>query len=52
MVRQFVRADPLIFDDRGLDHQTMENRVLLENYYLPDHLERLIGAFGDHSNNR
>ncbi len=32
-------------------HQTMENRVLLENYYLPGDLERQIGAFVDHYNN-
>jgi len=33
-------------------HQTMKNRVLLENYYLPGDLERQIGAFVDHYNNR
>jgi len=34
-------------------HQTMKNRVLLENYYLPGGLERQISAFVDHySNNR
>ena len=32
-------------------HQTMKNRVLLENYYLPGDLERQIGAFVDHYNN-
>ena len=26
-------------------HQTMKNRVLLENYYLPGDLERQIGNF-------
>jgi len=30
----------------------MKNRVLLENYYLPGDLERQIGAFVDHYNNR
>ena len=29
-------------------HQTMKNRVLLENYYRPGDLERQIGAFVDH----
>lgn len=32
-------------------HQTMKNRVLLENYYLPGDLEAQIGAFIDHYNN-
>ena len=32
-------------------HQTMKNRVLLENYFLPGALERQIGAFVDHYNN-
>ena len=30
----------------------MKNRVLLENYYLPGDLERQIGAFVEHYNNR
>ncbi len=33
-------------------HQTMKNRVLLENYYLPGDLERQIGAFVDCYNNQ
>ena len=33
-------------------HQTMKNRVLLENYYLPGDLERQIEAFVDNYNNR
>jgi len=32
-------------------HQTMKNRVLLENYFLPGDLERQIAAFVDHYNN-
>ena len=32
-------------------HQTMKNRILLENYYLPGNLEQEIGAFVDHYNN-
>ncbi len=33
-------------------HQTMKNRVLLENYFLPGDLERQIGTFVDYYNNR
>jgi putative transposase len=33
-------------------HQTMKNRVLLENYYLPGDLEQQIEAFVDYYNNR
>jgi len=33
-------------------HQTLKNRILLENYYLPGDLENQIGAFVDHYNNR
>jgi len=33
-------------------HQTLKNRILLENYYLPGDLEAQIGAFVDHYNNR
>ncbi len=33
-------------------HQTMKNRILLENYYLPGKLERQIEAFVDYYNNR
>ena len=32
-------------------HQTLKNRILLENYYLPGDLEMQIGAFVDHYNN-
>jgi putative transposase len=33
-------------------HQTMKNRILLENYYLPGDLEAKIQAFVDHYNHR
>ena len=33
-------------------HQTLKNRILLENYYLPGDLENQISAFVDHYNNR
>jgi len=33
-------------------HQTMKNRVLLENYYLPGDLEAQVAAFVEHYNNR
>ena len=32
-------------------HQTLKNRVLLNNYYLPSHLEHEIGQFIDYYNN-
>jgi putative transposase len=31
-------------------HQTLKNRILLDNYYLPGDLERKIGAFVEHYN--
>ncbi len=33
-------------------HQTLKNRILLENYYLPGALEKAIGDFVDHYNHR
>ena len=33
-------------------HQTLKNRILLENYYLPGDLETQIAAFVDHYNHR
>jgi transposase InsO family protein len=33
-------------------HQTLKNRILLENYYLPGDLEARIDAFVDHYNHR
>jgi putative transposase len=30
--------------------ETLKNRILLENYYLPGDLERQIGAFVEHYN--
>ena len=33
-------------------HQTLKNRILLENYYLPGGLENQISAFVDHYNNQ
>ena len=33
-------------------HQTLKNRVLLENYYLPGDLEAGVGAFVEHYNHR
>jgi transposase InsO family protein len=33
-------------------HQTLKNRILLENYYLPGDLEAQVGAFVDHYNYR
>ncbi|WP_295317715.1 IS3 family transposase [Roseobacter sp.] len=33
-------------------HQTLKNRILLENYFLPGDLERQVEAFVDHYNTR
>ncbi len=33
-------------------HQTLKNRILLENYYLPSDLEAQIDAFVTHYNHR
>jgi len=33
-------------------HQTLKNRILLENYYLLGDLENQIGAFVEHYNNQ
>ena len=33
-------------------HQTLKNRIRLENYYLPGDLENQISAFADHYNNQ
>ena len=33
-------------------HQTLKNRILLENYFLPGDLERRIAAFVEHYNHR
>ena len=33
-------------------HQTLKNRILLENYYLPGDFEASIGRFVDHYNHR
>jgi len=33
-------------------HQTLKNRILLENYYLPGDLRQQIGTFVDHYNHR
>ena len=32
-------------------HQTLKNRILLENYFLPGDLQRQIGAFLEYHNN-
>jgi transposase InsO family protein len=33
-------------------HQTLKNRILLENYYLPGELEAQVAAFVEHYNHR
>jgi len=49
-----VRGAPYHPQTQGkieLWHQTLKNRILLENYYLPGDLENQIGEFVDHYNN-
>src|SRR5690606_35178509 len=50
-----VRGAPLHPQTQGKIerwHQTLKNRILLENYFLPGDLERQIAAFVDHYNHR
>jgi putative transposase len=50
-----VRGAPLHPQTQGKIerwHQTMKNRILLENYFLPGDLERQIEAFVDHYNHQ
>jgi putative transposase len=48
-------AQPIILKPRVRSerwHQTLKNRILLENYYLPGDLEAHIGNFVEHYNHR
>ena len=50
-----VRGAPLHPQTQGKIerwHQTLKNRILLENYFLPGDLERQIKAFVEHYNHR
>ena len=50
-----VRGAPLHPQTRGKIerwHQTLNNRILLENYFLPGDVERQIEAFVEHYNHR
>ena len=50
-----VRGAPLHPQTQGKIerwHQTLKNRILLENYFLPGDLEAQIGAFVEHYNQR
>jgi transposase InsO family protein len=50
-----VRGPPLHPQTQGKIerwHQTLKNRILLENYFIPGDLERQIAAFVDHYNHR
>jgi transposase InsO family protein len=50
-----VRGAPLHPQTQGKIerwHQTLKNRILLENYFLPGDLERQIAAFIEHYNHR
>lgn len=45
-------ARPITLDARQIErwHQTLKNRILLENYHLPGDLERQVAAFVEHYN--
>jgi Integrase core domain len=50
-----VRGAPLHPQTQGKIerlHQTLKNRILLENYFLPGDLEAQIGAFVEHCNHQ
>ncbi|MGY3238186.1 putative transposase [Bradyrhizobium sp. USDA 4472] len=50
---QHVRGAPYHPQTKGKIerwHQTLKNRILLDNYYLPGDLERQVGAFVEHYN--
>lgn len=50
---QHVRGAPYHPQTQGKverRHQTLKNRILLDNYYLPGDLERQIGLFVEHYN--
>ena len=51
---EYVRGAPYHPQTQGKIgrwHQTLKNRILLNNYYLPGDLERQISAFVEHYNN-
>jgi hypothetical protein len=43
--REAFVVRPIILRRRGRSNQTLKNRILLENYYLPGDLEACIGRF-------
>ncbi|MFN5778329.1 MAG: integrase core domain-containing protein, partial [Novosphingobium sp.] len=45
-----LKSVPLVLT--GNRHQTMKNRILLENYFLPGDLEAQIETFVEHYNHR
>jgi len=54
-VRHGRQGTDVIMPDKGKIerwHQTLKNRILLENYYLPGDLEASIGAFVERYNHR
>ena len=57
VAKALVVARVVVMIDEAADlhferwHQTLKNRILLGNYYLPGDLEMQIGAFVDHYNN-
>ena len=52
---EHVRGAPYHLQTQGKIerwHQTLKNRILLENYYLPGDLEAQLGVFVEHYNHR
>jgi putative transposase len=52
---EHIRGAPLHLQTQGKIerwHQTLKNRILLENYYLPGDLKAKIAAFVEHYNHR
>ena len=48
---QLLVLHALLGDVEWRWHQTLKNRILLENHFLPGDLERQICVFFDHYNN-
>jgi hypothetical protein len=50
-----LKTSARVIDDPGKTeryHRSMKNQILLENYYLPEHLEARVAEFVAYYNNR
>src|SRR6478736_1662879 len=50
--KEFLEAGKKRLAGDTARHQTLKNRILLENYFLPGDLERKVAAFVEHYNHR